>query len=94
MFGKVFFIFFILIWLSKFKVITLILVRDESLYGNLNILYKYFKYLIFGNIYEKIVMVFAISLSSVSIESFSNTSIRLEFDLLLLKYDFTVFQKV
>ena len=39
-------------------------------------------------------MVFAISLSSISIESVSNKAICLEFDPFSLKYGFTVFHKV
>ena len=43
----------------------------------------------FGNVYEKTIHDFCnISLSSVSIESFSNNVIRLEFDPILLKYGF------
>ena len=44
---------------------------------------------------KKLFIVFTISLSSVTIElAFSNKVIRLEFDLLPLKYSFPVFQKV
>ena len=44
---------------------------------------------------KKLFIVFATSLSSVTIElAFSNEVIPLEFDPLQLKYGFTVFQKV
>ena len=71
MFAKDSFIFFILILLSKFEVILLISVRDETFHGfDVEFLVTFMK---------KILMAFAITLS---------------FDSLLLKYAFTVLQKV
>ena len=71
MFAKDSFIFFIFILLSKFEVILLISVRDETFHG--------FDVECLVTLMEKIFMAFAITLS---------------FDSLLLKYAFTVLQKV
>ena len=91
MFAKDSFIFFILILLSKFEVILLISVRDETFHG-LDV-----EYLV--TLMEKIFMAFAITLSFDSLllkYAFTVLQIVLSFTFLALKFSwrsFFVFRK-